>query len=181
MENDVIPCRLRLQVIPHGSDEKATSDYVQEQVDSKGWLDIPVETRLMWAEKVTKAFISIPKKHESIRPVDIVFKEDGSAEFLHTHNAKTASTYPARYCIPVKRLQDLDQVSVVRRAESFALGSLLYEIMAGKRPFDELSDEEVQNKYNINEFPDTSSLRLSSLIILCWKGDFFDHAERLRK
>lgn len=54
----------------------------------------------------------------------------------------------------------------------FALGSVLYFIQTGHEPYDDIGDDEVQDRFEAAEFPDVSSLRYGNIIHSCWVGDF---------
>jgi hypothetical protein len=65
-------------------------------------------------------------------------------------------------------LLQLGQEEKNKRSEMFALGSLLYEINSGKKPFEELSDDEVQRRFSNGDFPsDITSLQLWPNILSC--------------
>ena len=70
-----------------------------------------------------------------------------------------------RYCLP----RSIDDPSNVR-TDLFALGSLLYEIMTGKEPFQEFKDEEAEVFFKAGYFPPTQDLPLGSIILGCWQG-----------
>lgn len=50
-----------------------------------------------------------------------------------------SGVYPVRFQIPPGTLRELDHHEKVRRAERFAMASLLYEILSGTKPFEELT------------------------------------------
>ncbi|KAI9837188.1 MAG: hypothetical protein M1837_003090 [Sclerophora amabilis] len=58
------------------------------------------------------------------------------------------------------------------KRELFAFGCAIYEIMAWKKPFGELSMEEVEKAYAREEFPDTSDLFAADIIRRCWNEEF---------
>jgi len=83
--------------------------------------------------------------------------------------------YPARYRIPTHTIRDLPLQEKIWRAEKFALGTLLYELLSGHRIFEGLSDQEVQNKFTDgNTFPDISEVPIlfQRLIYACWSAEF---------
>ncbi|KAF4628625.1 hypothetical protein G7Y89_g9524 [Cudoniella acicularis] len=53
----------------------------------------------------------------------------------------------------------------------FGLGSTAYFIIMGKAPFDELPDEEVEEKYLAGEFPDLAGVSCGTVIGLCWQKE----------
>ncbi|KAI9762394.1 MAG: hypothetical protein M1840_001255 [Geoglossum simile] len=56
--------------------------------------------------------------------------------------------------------------------EIFALGSGIYEIMAWKAPFSEMSSDQIDSKYANEEFPDTDGLLAGEIIRSCWMERF---------
>ena len=53
------------------------------------------------------------------------------------------------------------------------MASLLYEIMSGKAPFEELTDEEVQHRFSNGDFPkDAASLPGGLLMLSGWSEEF---------
>jgi hypothetical protein len=62
----------------------------------------------------------------------------------------------------------------------FALGSLLYEINSGKKPFEELSDNEVQLRFSNGDFPgDVTSPQLWPNILSCWSLEFSKELKKI--
>ncbi|KAM3550956.1 hypothetical protein ARSEF4850_008091 [Beauveria asiatica] len=61
------------------------------------------------------------------------------------------------------------------QGDIFALGSVLYEVTTGKRPYAGLSDASIQSMFQKGEFPDVTSLgRLGHIIRTCWDGGYKD-------
>jgi hypothetical protein len=64
----------------------------------------------------------------------------------------------------------------------FALRSLLYEINSDKKPFEELSDNEVQLRFSNKDFPgDITSLQLWPIIRSCWSLEFSKEVKKIGK
>lgn len=60
----------------------------------------------------------------------------------------------------------------VKRTELFALGCVLYEVLSGKRIFEELGEEEVQGRYARGEFPDDVwGMGKAVRVLACWCPD----------
>ena len=51
-------------------------------------------------------------------------------------------------------MRELDHNQKVKRAEMFAMASLLHEIISGMQPFEGLTDGEVQPRFSNGDFPD---------------------------
>jgi len=69
------------------------------------------------------------------------------------------------------RGRDWTQRGYVER-ELFALGCAIYEVMAWRAPFAELSDKEVEENYGREEFPAVEGLLAGDVILRCWREDF---------
>lgn len=73
-----------------------------------------------------------------------------------------------------KALQD-DQYDTVQgsiEGEVFSIGSLLYEILTGQKPYNDLSNNEIKDLFKRGIFPGTSTLALDKIIQACWIGQF---------
>ena len=102
--------------------------------------------------------------HDSIRPWDLLARLDGSFKPLLL-SALEGAVYPARFQIPPGTIRELDPHEKVKRVERFAMASILYEILSGTKPFEELTDDEVQHRFNSAVFPDDAFSLLNSLTI----------------
>jgi hypothetical protein len=133
------------------------------------------ELRYEWAHEVMKYF---GEPHDRIRPWDFLAKLDGSVESLALPSSE-GEVYPARFQVPPSTLRELDCNQKVRRAEMFALASLLYEIISGTKPFEELADEEVQRRFSNGDFSDdATSLPCSLYICSGWSKKFSQELTR---
>ena len=136
--------------------------------------DVSIETRKKWTIGVMER-IGGGNEHSSIRPWNLVAKLDGSVESLATPASEKdlSEGYPARFQIPHGTLHGLETGEKVERAEKFAMASLLYEIMSGRKLFEELSDSELQNRFTRGDFPEDAFTLPSSLFILSgWSKEF---------
>ncbi len=128
-----------------------------------------IETRLQWAKRIAEKFRESPKCHDRIRPWDFILNLDGSIESASVPQNDCYDAYPVPFRIPPKIPLGLSCQETSKRAEMFALGSLLYEIMSTRKPFEELDDDEILARYSIGHFPDeVRSLPLSPIILECW-------------
>ncbi|KAF1961763.1 kinase-like protein [Byssothecium circinans] len=57
-------------------------------------------------------------------------------------------------------------------SDLFALGSTLYELLAGQRPYNGLNDDSIETCFRIGKFPNTDGLLLGDIIIGCWERKF---------
>ena len=137
--------------------------------DLKDCPEVGIEVRIRWASNVVKYFEVI---HDSIRPWDFIGELDGSIRLLPSLSP-TGDVYPARFQIPQETIRELDHHEKVRRAQMFAMASLLYEILSGKKPFEELTDDEVQYRFSNALFPDDAITLPNSLLVYSgWSEEF---------
>ncbi|KAE9978691.1 hypothetical protein EG328_001363 [Venturia inaequalis] len=68
--------------------------------------------------------------------------------------------------------QGVGLIEISRETDVFAIGSLIYEIVTGKRPYDELGDEDVEELFRRAEFPSTANVYLGRVIRGCWVGEY---------
>ena len=167
-------CRLR--VARKAQDDAVIENTKEPQIlPLKDCPDLDIELRTRWANEVMEHFGETKEPHSSIRSWDFIAGLDGDVKSVPMPRPKGSFTegYPARFQIPPGNLDGLDQEEKVRRAERFAMASLLYEIMTGKEPFQELKDEEVQNRFSKGEFPEDAANLPNVLFILSgWSADF---------
>jgi len=175
----------RLQVNKSYNNNEYTSVAADPALVSlKDCADIAIDTRLQWANKIIEVFQSSTESHTTLRPWDFLLSLDGSVELgtVPNSDADHHKAYPPRFCIPPDTLLGFNQEDQIKRAEFFALGSLIFEIMSGKVPFEDLSDDEVQLAYSRGEFPDdVKSLPLWRSILGCWSLDSGKESEEFSR
>ena len=152
--------------------------------------EISSETRKKWVAGMQAIVIQKginDDENSQIRPLKFTLFLDGSvksAEHIEEMLAPSHKddedmndkdfrlVYPSRYRIPPESIEDLGHKEKVRRAELFALGSLIYQIHKGHAPFEELDNAGVQDKYSNAEFPDVTGLEQWPIILSCWSLEF---------
>jgi hypothetical protein len=152
MITEEVTCRV-LVIKPYGNDDDVSLAEKSARVCLKDCLNTAIETRLLWARAIAKEFSACSKRYDSIRPWEFILNLDGTVDCLAVPPSKSHhdKVYPARFRIPPNTLLRLGQEEKNKRSEMFALGSLLYEINSGNKPFEELSDDEVQLRFSIFE------------------------------
>jgi Protein tyrosine and serine/threonine kinase len=80
----------------------------------------------------------------------------------------------SRYQIPL-RGGEWEEVDCTKR-EVFALGCGIYEVIAWKAPFPEMTEKQIEEKYANEEFPDTEGLLVEDVIRACWNKKFMTAA-----
>ena len=175
-----LPCQIRIKKVEDHNDSNGKT---QEAVTIalRDCPDIGIEIRTRWVTELMKHFGQTKKPHTSIRPWDFVAKLDGSLEprTMPALVGGLCEGYPARFQIPPSTLHGLKEEEKVRRAEMFAMASLLYEIMSGREPFEGLADNEVQHRFMNGDIPDdAAALPNSPFILSGWSEEFSQELTR---
>ncbi len=181
MASAELTCRVRVKKV---EDSDGDSEQPQEatMLPLSDYPDIRTEIRTRWANEVIKHFGQTGEPHNSIRPWDFVAGLDGSIESLSMPELEgdLVENYPARFQIPSSVLYGLDHEEKVRRAERFAMASLLYEIMTGRKPLEGLTDNEVQHRFINGDFPDDIAALPNVLLFILsgWSAEFSQELTR---
>lgn len=165
---DTMLCRVHVKI----PGEKADSLTLRRPRDVP---DISDATRKSWVNGM-KQFVSSGADYHHIRPLDFLVSLDGSVEVQPSSDQAAASTtpfiYPSPYRIPPETITDLEPSEKIRRAELFALGSLIYEVYANEAPFETLGGSDVQAQYRRVRFPAVTHLPQWPIILSCWSVEF---------
>lgn len=166
-EENTMICSMLVKV----PNEKDESSILLKPRDA---IDISNSTRTSWVNGM-KRFVESGPEHQRVRPLDFLFLLDGSVEVRSPNlicSNLLPNTYPAAYRIPPGTVADLEPNEKVRRAELFALGSMIYEIYAGEAPFESLKDSDAQARYRCAQYPKVTHLPHWPMILSCWSVEF---------
>lgn len=152
--------------------------------------DTPMDIRLKWVEAITS---NLPRKESDnfssdIRDWNITLNPDGSVDNVAVNSSNLVEVeaedtymrdYPARFRLPKQVKNCLSSRSeLIERKELFALGGLAYELISGKRLFDDLGNSAdceaiLEKRIASGEFPEDVWAFPTALRILgCWCPDF---------
>jgi hypothetical protein len=139
--------------------------------------NIPEQLRWCWFLACIKFIHPTPGTANRIRPFDLILNLNGTMypDPVHMPPGNQSGVYPSRCRIPQSTIVGLPKQEQLWRAEKFALGALLYEILTSHRPFEGLTDDEVQDHYAAARFPtDLRDLPVlfQTLIYACWSSEF---------
>lgn len=168
MASTQLICRIRVNKANdcNGSTEQLEHSAV---FDIKDCAEMGIQLRTQWAREVVNHFGVI---HNAIQPWDFLARLDGSVKLLPVP-ASEGEVYSARFQISPGTLRELDHHEKVKRVERFAMASLLYEILSGTKPFEKLTDDEVQHRFSNAVFSDDASFLSHFLIIYSgWSQEF---------
>ncbi|KAF5874787.1 uncharacterized protein Bfra_003236 [Botrytis fragariae] len=149
--------------------------------------------RLKWAHSIHKLFFTDEKASDrnNVRNFDFQLNVDGSVENRFQNQPASLMTtmqYPTRYQLPEAISDRLNTTEErVARAELFALGSILYEVILGHQLFHEVDEgldngREIQRLIAIGSFPeDLWNLPITPKILGCLCPGFIQEMLSLRK
>lgn len=176
----VIKCLARgdlfvdLEFAPHG--------HVQEYL--KHHHDISDSYRIQFAREIIEAVVFIHSK--GIVHSDLAARQFLLDEALHVHlcdfgfsgfgGGDVLGFENASHHLP----RDVDgEMPSSIQSDLFALGSTLYEVMAGKPPYEGKSDDDIAQLYSNGSFPDVTGIVCGHIIMGCWQGSFMSAADVL--
>jgi Interferon-induced 6-16 family len=166
--NDEVPCRVRVRL-----------NETLLPVSNPIVFNIPHSIRECWVLNIIKFVHFTVGITTNIRPIDLILHTDGSVQASAVQEKlaenDSANMYPAPYRIPPSTIMDLPLRERIWRAEKFALGTIIYEVLCGHTPFQfgNLADWEIQDRYRRAKFPiDVEDIDLHPLLYACWSAEF---------
>lgn len=118
----------------------------------------------------------------SLPDLTFVIKDSDDAELIVSDHdcipyniSEPVTQYSARFRIPPTTLKGLPEEECKKRAQRFAVGSLMYEIMAGKPPFEDLEEGSVQQNFEKGLYPTETMeypLEIAVQILGFWSQEF---------
>ncbi|EGX88115.1 protein kinase, putative [Cordyceps militaris CM01] len=134
--------------------------------------DIEFAQRLRWATEIATALDFVHQAgviHGDLTCANIFLDQN-----LHTKLADFAgsSIDGSPLLVNVTDSHQFFGPLVSVRADLFAFGSVLYEIMTGHAPYEGLDETEIRDRYQKREFPETDSLEVGTIIKRCWQGHY---------
>lgn len=73
---------------------------------------------------------------------------------------------------PETRYEKQGTIKISKTPDIFAIGSLIYEIVTERPPYDELEEDEVEKCFKRAEFPSTADVPLGAVIKGCWAAEY---------
>lgn len=147
---------------------KSLRDYVAHHKEQ------PLPRRLSWAEQLAASVRFIHTKgilHGDIS-CNNAFLDESLKLKLGDFAGSSIDDEPPLVCYDISHEHpDLTDISI--KSELFALGSSLYEIMTGSKPYQGFSASSIRNAYRANTFPDLRRLEaLGNVITGCWNREY---------
>jgi serine/threonine protein kinase len=141
----------------------------------------PLSLRLRWVEQLFDAVGFIHSR--SVLHGDIscnnIFLDDNLDVKLGDFAGSAIDDLPPLVCYETSH--ELPGEDTSTRTELFALGSTVYEIMTGLKPYKDLPDHEVSAAFSKGHYPDLESVpALKNTIMGCWRQSYATAEEALR-
>lgn len=156
---------LYLQYMPRGN----LRDHVQKAAGA-----ITTSQRLQWAFDTAEALHLLHSHgiiHCDVKPENFLLDSADRLKIIDFSGSSFdgipgSAVEGTRFFLP----RSWDDASTVK-TDLFALSSTIYEIMTGRQPYDDLSDEEVEARYSQRIFPNMHAIYCQQVITACWRGD----------
>jgi serine/threonine protein kinase len=136
---------------------------------------IPIRQREKWVQQAAESIAFIHSKgviHCDIHPNNFLLDEelnlrlcDFAGSLFGELDGKAMESTP--FFLPRDPLSTPNTES-----DLFALGSVMYYIMAGREPYDGLSEDEITARFSRGEFPCVDEFECGHAINGCWTGRF---------
>lgn len=136
---------------------------------------IKEEIRLKWAKQAAEAVQAVHSAdvvHCDISPRNFLVDSQLDLKISDFGGASLSGSKPSAYADTRYRPANASDPDLQPgfNEDIFALGSLLYFIMTGTDPYEEVPSDKVKTAYKMENFPDVSHLKYGSVIEQCWVG-----------
>lgn len=142
---------------------------------------VPLSLRLRWVEQLFDAvrFIHSGSVLHGDISCNNVFLDDNLDVELGDFAGSAIDDLPPLICYETSH--ELPGEDISTRTELFALGSTVYEIMTGSKPYKDLPDHEVSAALSEGRYPDLESVSaFRNTIMGCWKQSYATAEDALR-
>jgi len=160
---------LRFQFEVHGDIRRYFARMDSENVP------IPIQQREKWVQQAAESIAFVHSKgviHCDIHPNNFLLDDkldlrlcDFAGSLFGELDGKAMESTP--FFLPREPLSTPNV-----KSDLFALGSVVYYIMAGREPYDGLSENEITARFTRGEFPDVAGFGCGGIISGCWTGKY---------
>ncbi|KAM3440036.1 hypothetical protein NHJ13734_003471 [Beauveria thailandica] len=167
---DASSCCLTLEYLANGS----LGSYLQNHDQTT------IQQRHAWMAQAAEALAAVHAAkviHCDVAPRNFMLND---ALELHIADFAGSSVCGSRPTIDVSpRYRRPGRGPVPTYADDlFALGSVLYYIQTGHEPYHDIPENEAQDRFTVEAFPETATLSCGSIIHSCWAGEW-DNAQQI--
>ncbi|KAH7317623.1 spindle assembly checkpoint kinase [Rhexocercosporidium sp. MPI-PUGE-AT-0058] len=142
---------------------------------------VPLSHRLRWVEQLFDAIQFVHSKgvlHGDIS-CNNIFLDDNLNVKLGDFAGSAIDDLPPLVCYETSH--ELPGEDISTRTELFALGSTVYEIMTGPKPYKDLPDHEVSAAFSEGRYPALESISaFRNTIMKCWTQNYVTAEEAFR-
>jgi serine/threonine protein kinase len=133
--------------------------------------EIPLEQRLRWCQQIADALAFAHSKgviHGDLEWANIFLDEDLNAKVGDFAGSSLDGSPLMVAVTPSHRYPGL---LLSKRADIFALGSTMVEVLCGQTPYEGCTDKEIKDLFDKSKFPETKHLGpVGTIIAGCWEG-----------
>jgi len=141
---------------------------------------VSLSVKLRWVEQLTEVIRFIHSRNVLHGDISCnnVFLDDELDVKLGDFAGSAIDDLPALICYETSHELPAEDISI--KTELFALGSTIYEIMTGSKPYKDLPDYGVSTAFVEGRYPDLESLAaFKNIIAKCWKQGYISTEEVL--
>lgn len=142
---------------------------------------VPLDLKLRWIEQVFDAVRFIHSKrvfHADISCNNIFLDDDLNVK-LGDFAGSVIDDLPPLICYETSH--ELPGESISTKTELFALGSTIYEVMTGSKPYKDLSDRKVSAAFSEGRYPSLESVSaFRNTVMKCWTRGYATVEEALK-
>ncbi|KAF2757102.1 kinase-like protein [Pseudovirgaria hyperparasitica] len=142
---------------------------------------IPLHLKLRWAEQIFDAVQYVHSRgvlHGDIS-CNNVFLDHNLNVKLGDFAGSSIDGCPPLVCYETSH--ELPGTDISAKTELFALGSTVYELMTGSKPYASVSDDQISAYFEASRFPDVTVIpALRNTILKCWSQDYETISEALQ-
>lgn len=154
---------LILEYIPNGN----LRDYLRNKTE-----DLSIRQRVLWACDAAEALHIVHSHniiHCDVKPENFLLDSNLRLRVIDFSGSSIDGSYfsameNARFCLP----RPWEAISTVE-TDLFALGSTMYEIMTSTQPYAEYTNDEVEDLYKREMFPEVGNVPCGKVITMCWR------------
>ncbi|KAJ0414509.1 kinase-like domain-containing protein [Aspergillus carlsbadensis] len=159
-------CCLEIEYLENGN----LREYVRENNQT-----ITIQLQIQWSLQAAEA-IGVLHSHAAIHcdlsPRNFLLDSELNVRIADFGGASLCGSEPS--ATPATRFLPPgydSNATPVFQVDLFSLGSLIHFIMAGSYPYEDLPCDKVESLFEVDEFPDVSSITAGDIIMQCWKRE----------
>jgi serine/threonine protein kinase len=135
--------------------------------------NITPQLRLRWSRQAAEALTvlhGVEVIHYDLSPRNFLLDSNLDLKIADFGGAALCGSDPS--ATPASRFRHPGydwNIAPVFGDDIFSLGSLIYFIMTGSYPYEDVSSDEVEKLYDVQQFPDVSSIVCGAIVMQCWR------------